>query len=155
MRRNSTVCYRENGFIVATPDDILARVSGYERMTVDPSVSTDFFTRGGKPIPLHGTTYFVTDVWQNCFVDFNAALCINDLRQLRLDGFNILRSGNWVNRLDFYGPDGRITEYCRRALTFFLPPSRTSPSSSPSVTSRLTTGTPRSARFTTRKISGK
>ena len=120
MRRNSTVCYRENGFIVATPDDILARVSGYERMTVDPSVSTDFFTRGGKPIPLHGTTYFVTDVWQNCFVDFNAALCINDLRQLRRDGFNILRSGNWVNQLDFYGPDGRITEYCRRALQVYF-----------------------------------
>ena len=125
LRGGECVCRRVNGFVIISDEDLGRAVSSYPRMTVDAKISEDFFVQNGRPVMLHGTTYFVTDVWQNCFTDFNLARCRLDLDLLKNDGFNILRSGNWVNQVEFYGNDGSICEYSRRALqAYFLEAAR-------------------------------
>ncbi len=124
-RNGESVYLRRTGFVVISDSALLDEVKKYERIKIDPEVSKTLCVQGGKPVLLHGTTYFVTDVWQNCFTDFNYYLCRRDLEILKRDGYNILRSGNWVRQTDFHGPDGKIETYSRRALqAYFLTAAR-------------------------------
>ena len=93
----------KTGFYLMSEEKIIEEMNHYPRMEVIPSVSADFCLRDGKPVCIHGTTYFVTDVYQKCFLHFNLAQCREDLTLLQKDGFCVLRSGNWMLNVEFYG----------------------------------------------------
>lgn len=111
---------KKTGFYIMDTAQIQKEMQGYARMQVKPESSVDFCIREGKPVCMHGTTYFVTDVYQKCFMHFNLAKCEEDLALLEKDGFNILRSGNWMLNVEFYGKDGHICEQARRALQAYF-----------------------------------
>ena len=112
---------RETGFFVISDEELLARVRRYPRITLDTGKTADFFMQDGQLFAMHGTTHFVTDVYRDCFLHFNAAQCEKDLKALHAEGFNILRSGNWRLALEFYGPDGMCSTAALRALdAYFL-----------------------------------
>ena len=99
---------KKTGFYLMSEEKIIEEMNHYPRMEVIPSVSADFCLRDGKPVCIHGTTYFVTDVYPKCFLHFNLAQCREDLTLLQKDGFCVLRSGNWMLNVEFYGKDGSI-----------------------------------------------
>lgn len=108
------------GFYVLS-DEAIAQVNGaFPRMCVDKAVSTEFHVQGGGTAPVHGTTYFVTDMYRSCFMHMNAWLCDRDMRRLAGDGFNLIRTGMWHNALAFYGESGEISERGIRALQAFF-----------------------------------
>lgn len=111
---------KKTGFYLVSEEKILEEMNHYPRMEVKPSVSADFCLRDGKPVCIHGTTYFVTDVYQKCFLHFNLAQCREDLALLQKDGFCVLRSGNWMLNVEFYGKGGSICEKARRALQAYF-----------------------------------
>ena len=111
---------KRTGFYVVCEEKILEAMDRYPRMIVDPLVCADFCVQDGKQVCIHGTTYFVTDTYQKCFLHFNLAQCREDLALLQRDGFNVLRSGNWMLNLEFYGKDGSISEKARRALQAYF-----------------------------------
>ena len=111
---------KKTGFYLMSEEKIIEEMNHYPRMEVIPSVSADFCLRDGKPVCIHGTTYFVTDVYQKCFLHFNLAQCREDLTLLQKDGFCVLRSGNWMLNVEFYGKDGSICEKARRALQAYF-----------------------------------
>ena len=92
----------------------------FPRMTVDPTVSTEFHTQNGKPVTAHGTTYFVQDTFRSCFFHMNPSQCAEDLAVLQKDGFNLLRTGQWRNTLAFFGSDGSVSDRAIRNLQAFF-----------------------------------
>lgn len=111
---------KRTGFYLISEEKILEDMSRFPRMKVDQELSVDFCLQEGKPVCIHGTTYFVTDTYQKCFLHFNPAQCREDLSLLQKDGFNVLRSGNWMLNVEFYGKDGGICEKSRRALQAYF-----------------------------------
>lgn len=111
---------KKTGFYLTAEEKILEAMSRFSRMEVNPEISVDFCVQDGKPVCIHGTTYFVTDTYQKCFLHFNLAQCREDLALLQKDGFNVLRSGNWMLNVEFYGKDGSICEKARRALQAYF-----------------------------------
>jgi len=111
---------RRTGFYLISEEKILKAMSGFPRMKVNPDISADFCVQEGRPVCLHGTTYFVTDTYQKCFLHFNLSQCREDLALLQKDGFNVLRSGNWMLNVEFYGRDGAISKRARRALQAYF-----------------------------------
>ena len=96
------------GFYLLSEKELTEAVKNVLPVRIDPDISTDFCIRGEKPYPIHGTTYFVTDVFQKCFLHFNLACCEQDMKRLKEDGFNTLRSGNWMLNVEFLGEDGSL-----------------------------------------------
>jgi len=108
------------GVLVLTEEEILSEVQNFRPMVIDESISTDYCVVDGEITAILGTTYFVTDVYRECFYNMNAWLCAKEMHQLREDGFNVLRSGNWYFIPEFYNEDGSIGERGKRAMeTFF------------------------------------
>lgn len=108
------------GILVLTEEEMLQEVRSFRPLAIDDSISTDYCVVDGEITAILGTTYFVTDVYRECFYHMNAWLCAKDMNQLKEDGFNVLRSGNWYFIPEFYNEDGSIGERGRRAMeTFF------------------------------------
>ena len=108
------------GVLVLTEDEMLEEVRSFHPLVIDESVSTDYCVTDGEITAILGTTYFVTDVYRECFYNMNAWLCSKEMNQLHRDGFNVLRSGNWYYIPEFYKEDGSIGERGKRAMeTFF------------------------------------
>ncbi len=108
------------GILVLTEEEMLREVQNFRPLVIDESISTDYCVRAGEITAILGTTYFVTDVYRECFYHMNAWLCAKEMNQLCKDGFNVLRSGNWYYIPEFYNADGSIGERGRRAMeTFF------------------------------------
>ncbi len=112
---------KETGFMVLSKEEAAAELSTFKPMYIDPDVSTDYCLVDGEITAILGTTHFVTDVYRECFYYMNTWLCDKELAQLQADGFNVLRSGNWVYIPAFYNEDGSIGERGIRALqTYFI-----------------------------------
>ncbi len=108
------------GVLVLTEEELLQEVQSFHPLVIDESISTDYCVVDGKTTAILGTTYFVTDVYRECFYNMNAWLCAREMSQLKEDGFNVLRSGNWYFIPEFYNEDGSIGTRGRRAMeTFF------------------------------------
>lgn len=116
-----TMACKETGFLVLSSEEITSELAHFKPMYIDESVSSDYCLVDGKPTAILGTTHFVTDVYRECFYSMNAWLCDKELSQLQADGFNVLRSGNWVHIPEFYNADGSIGTRGIRALqTYFI-----------------------------------
>ncbi|MBQ9135335.1 MAG: beta-galactosidase [Lachnospiraceae bacterium] len=112
---------KETGFMVLSKDEASAELADFKPMYIDPAVSADYCLVDGEITAILGTTHFVTDVYRECFYYMNTWLCNKELAQLQADGFNVLRSGNWVYIPAFYNEDGSIGERGIRALqTYFI-----------------------------------
>ncbi len=108
------------GILVLTEEEMLREVQSFHPLVIDESISTDYCVVNGETTTILGTTYFVTDVYRECFYHMNAWLCAREMSQLKEDGFNVLRSGNWYFIPEFYNEDGSIGTRGRRAMeTFF------------------------------------
>lgn len=108
-------------FYVLTRETMEKKAADFERLVLDSAVSPEFHTQGGVPAPVHGTTYFVSDVFRSCFLHMNPWLCDVDMREIAEKGFNLLRAGMWKETLVFYGKNGEIAERAIRAMeaTFY------------------------------------
>lgn len=116
-----TITEKKTGFLVISDEEITDELKQFKPMYIDETVSNDFCLVDGKITAILGTTYFVTDVYRECFYYMNAWLCAKEMAQLKEIGFNVLRSGNWSYVADFYNADGSICERGKRALqTYFL-----------------------------------
>ena len=115
-----TVTSQTTGFLVLGEEELLNEVNSFHPLVIDESVSTDYCVTDGNITAILGTTYFVTDVYRECFYHMNSWLCAKEMKQLKADGFNVLRSGNWYFIPEFYNEDGSIGKRGRRAMeTFF------------------------------------
>ena len=115
-----TITSVTTGFLVLTREELLQEVQSFHPLVIDESVSTDYCVQDGNITAILGTTYFVTDVYRECFYHMNARLCADEMKQLKQDGFNVLRSGNWYYIPEFYNEDGSIGTRGLRAMeTFF------------------------------------
>lgn len=115
-----TITSCTTGILVLTEDELLHPVSQFTPFVPDETISTDYCVRNGEITAILGTTYFVTDVYRECFYHMNAWLCAKEMKQLHSDGFNVLRSGNWYFIPEFYNADGSIGKRGRRAMeTYF------------------------------------
>ncbi len=116
-----TIARKETGFLVISQEEIASELADFRPMYIDDSISSDYCLVDGKITAILGTTHFVTDVYRECFYNMNTWLCNKELAQLKADGFNVLRSGNWVHIPEFYHEDGSIGERGLRALqTYFI-----------------------------------
>lgn len=112
---------KETGFLVLSDEELQTELSTFKPMYLDPAVSTDYCLVDGEITAILGTTHFVTDVYRECFYYMNAWLCDKELALLNADGYNVLRSGNWVHIPAFYNEDGSIGKRGVRALqTYFI-----------------------------------
>lgn len=108
------------GFLILSEEELRTEVNSFHPLIIDESVSTDYCVTDGNITAILGTTYFVTDVYRECFYHMNSWLCAKEMKQLKNDGFNVLRSGNWYFISEFYNEDGSIGTRGRRAMeTFF------------------------------------
>lgn len=115
-----TVASITTGFLVLSKEELMQEVQSFRPLVIDEPVSTDYCVQNGEITAILGTTYFVTDVYRECFYHMNAWLCNKEMKQLHNDGFNVLRSGNWYFIPEFYNEDGSIGTRGRRAMeTFF------------------------------------
>lgn len=108
------------GFLVIGDEQIQREMTNFKPLYIDEKVSSDYCLCDGKITPILGTTYFVTDVYRECFARFNVALCESELKQLAKDGFNTLRSGYWKHNDGLYNEDGSISKSGVRALQAFF-----------------------------------
>ena len=108
------------GILVLSDEELIAGVQEFSPLAIDESVSTDYCVQNNEITAILGTTYFVTDVYRECFYHMNAWLCNKEIQQLKADGFNVLRTGNWYFIPEFYNADGSIGRRGRRAMeTYF------------------------------------
>lgn len=115
------IAKKETGFLVISQEEIAGELTAFHPMYIDETVSGDYCLKDGKITAILGTTHFVTDVYRECFYSMNAWLCEKELALLEADGFNVLRSGNWVHTPAFYREDGSISTRGIRALqSYFL-----------------------------------
>jgi hypothetical protein len=119
-KNGQLIAEKITGFYKYSNECIQTILSNFSPLYFDFSQSTDFCMLNGKPFPMHGTTYFVTDNYQECFVNFNTYQCDIDLQELKTAGFNILRSGIWKLFLEFYDNKGNIKERSLRALEAYF-----------------------------------
>lgn len=87
---------------------------------IHKGISDEFCVRKEELFPIHGTTYFVTDIHRNCFEHFNLNICMEDMKLLKEDGFNVLRTGKWKDLEGFYQEDGNLRKSSIRALQAFF-----------------------------------
>jgi len=114
------ICTNTTGILVLSDEQLLQEVLSFHPLVIDESLSTDYCVRDGEITAILGTTYFVTDVYRECFYHMNAWLCAKEMSQLQQDGFNVLRTGNWYFIPEFYNEDGSIGRRGLRAMeTFF------------------------------------
>ncbi len=117
---NITLAKQASGFLVISDDEIAQEMAQFKPMYIDESVSTDYCLVDGHITAILGTTYFVTDVYRECFYNMNTWLCNKEMAQLAELGFNVLRSGNWTYISEFYEEDGCISTRGIRALQAYF-----------------------------------
>ncbi len=117
---NLTLAEQTTGFLVLSEEEISHEMALFKPMYIDESISTDYCLVDGKITAILGTTYFVTDVYRECFYNMNAWLCNKEMAQLAGLGFNVLRSGNWTYIAEFYDEDGSISVRGMRALQAYF-----------------------------------
>lgn len=109
------------GFYKLSDKTIREKLKEFKPLTINTSRSTDFCMQGDKVYPIHGTTYFTTDVYRNCFTSLNVYRCNQEMTELKEMGFNLIRTGIWQKYKEFYEEGGSIKEVSLRALeAFFL-----------------------------------
>ncbi len=115
-------CYlrKETGFYRLSDIAMRQCLDTFKPLFIDTTKSTDFCLRDGKVYPIHGTTYFTTDGYRNCFLELNVFLCDQEMAQIKALGFNLIRTGIWQRYDDFYMDDGEIFEGSKRALDAFF-----------------------------------
>lgn len=115
-----TITTCTTGILVLTQEELLNEVRNFSPLSINETISTDYCVCNDEVTAILGTTYFVTDVYRECFYHMNAWLCATEMQQLKNDGFNVLRSGNWYFIPEFYKEDGSIGTRGQRAMeTFF------------------------------------
>lgn len=117
---NNLIAQKNTGFYKHSKKFISNALKAFKPIYIDNTKSPDFCLQDGMPFAMHGTTYFVTDKYRKCFINFNAYQCDVDLKELKEVGFNILRSGNWELILQFYDEEGNINEKSARALEAYF-----------------------------------
>ncbi|MBE5875779.1 MAG: hypothetical protein E7290_02685 [Lachnospiraceae bacterium] len=115
-----TLAKQTTGFLVISDDEIADEMAHFKPMYIDESISTDYCLVDGNITAILGTTYFVTDVYRECFYNMNTWLCNQEMTQLAALGFNVLRSGNWTYIAEFYEEDGCISTRGIRALQAYF-----------------------------------
>jgi hypothetical protein len=108
------------GFYKLSDETISKTLKEFKPLTIDASKSTDFCLQGDKIFPIHGTTYFTTDVYRNCFTNLNVYLCNQEMNLIKQMGFNLIRTGIWQKYNEFYEEEGSIKEVSLRALDAFF-----------------------------------
>lgn len=84
------------------------------------SVNADYFELDGKPLPVVGTTYMAGDVDRAYLWEPNPLVWDRDMKQIRLAGINMLRSGIWSGWPRITNPDKSVTEQALRSIEAFL-----------------------------------
>ena len=108
------------GFYKLSDSTIRETLKEFKPLTINTSISTDFCMQEDQIYPIHGTTYFTTDVYRNCFTSLNVHLCDQEMLELKEMGFNLIRTGIWQKYNEFYEVEGRIKEGSLRALEAFF-----------------------------------
>jgi hypothetical protein len=80
----------------------------------------DYFTRGGVPFPVTGTTYMASDVHRRFLLEPNPWVWQRDFASMAHAGVNLVRTGIWTGWSEHSGADGQPTEAMLRALDVFL-----------------------------------
>ncbi len=85
------------------------------------SLNGDYFTRGGRPYPVTGTTYMTSDVHRKFLLEPNPALWSRDFREMKDAGVNMVRTGIWTGWKNYMLDVGAFNETALRSLdAFFL-----------------------------------
>ncbi len=108
------------GFYKLSNETISKVTKEFKPLTIDTNKSTDFCIQEDKIYPIHGTTYFTTDVYRNCFTSLNVHLCDQEMHTIKEMGFNLIRTGIWQKYNKFYEDEGSIKEVSLRALDAFF-----------------------------------
>jgi hypothetical protein len=111
---------KRTGFYLLSDSSISRIMNNCGGIGINKKITDEFCVRKEEIFPIHGTTYFVTDVHRDCFENFNLNICKEDMWILKEDGFNVLRTGKWKNLDDFYQKDGNINLSGIRALQAFF-----------------------------------
>ncbi|MFT4145027.1 MAG: hypothetical protein QM644_11285 [Mobilitalea sp.] len=121
LTKNGILLAKEmTGFYKLSDKTIRETLKEFKPLTIKTSISTDFCMQGDKIYPIHGTTYFTTDVYRNCFTSLNVYLCDQEMFELKGMGFNLIRTGIWQKYNEFYEEEGSIKEVSLRALEAFF-----------------------------------
>ncbi|QBC45080.1 beta-galactosidase [Iodobacter fluviatilis] len=84
------------------------------------SAGRDYFTRGGKPVPIVGMTYMASDVHRKFLQLPNPAAWDEDMAEFARMGINYIRTGIWTAWRQIMFADGHAQEAALRAIDAFL-----------------------------------
>lgn len=84
------------------------------------TVNADYFQLDGKPLPVVGTTYMASDTDRAFLAEPNAWVWDQDMRQIRANGLNMIRTGIWSGWNRLVNPDKSMSEASLRAVEAFL-----------------------------------
>jgi hypothetical protein len=84
------------------------------------SVTQNYFTVGGKPIAVVGTTYMDSQAQRLMFRYPDPYLWDRDMGQIAGAGFNMLRTGIWTDWSQIADTDGTLNERGKRTIEAFL-----------------------------------
>ncbi|MDO8685629.1 MAG: beta-galactosidase [Clostridiales bacterium] len=97
---------------------------GYDRELMESGsrleATGDYFTKGGKVVPLVGMTYMASDVHRKYLYIPNAAVWYNDFAFMKASGINIVRTGIWTSFRNIMFVDGIASEEVMRAIDAFF-----------------------------------
>ncbi|CAH8720379.1 cellulase family glycosylhydrolase [Paenibacillus thiaminolyticus] len=81
---------------------------------------TDYFIINGKPAPVVGTTYMSSD-YSRAFLQYpNPGIWMDDMRDMKQQGINWIRTGMWCNWRRFMLDDGHFDEFILRSIDAFI-----------------------------------
>ena len=81
---------------------------------------TQFFTRGGEPYPVTGTTYMASNIQRKFLFEPNPAVWDRDFRQMKESGVNMIRTGIWTGWRSYALDNGAPTEQTLRSMDAFV-----------------------------------
>jgi hypothetical protein len=91
-------------------------LSGGKPLTAD----TNFLLRDGKPFPITGTTYMISDVHRKFLLEPNVFLWDRDFAAMKKAGVNMIRTGIWTGWKNYMLDAGTPNEVAMRSLDAFL-----------------------------------
>lgn len=84
------------------------------------SAGRDYFTRGGKPVPIVGMTYMTSDVSRKFLQLPNVDRWEADMAEMKRAGINLIRTGIWTGYRMIMFADGHAAEDVLRAVDAFV-----------------------------------